>query len=520
LEFLTSAMKLGTKLILPLVLTTIAIMVVHGYFSIEQEGENSVREIRVGMRGFTRAIQGALIGLYGDDHDLASTQEFIDKVGPRGNIHGVIVYNVRGDQVAVSSSLSDAEEFPDLDPRLVLQLDPRPVLERGAGVDGYLGTPKRLIYYHLEPIFDSEGKLAGAFAIARQGWVIRRAIETRRYRIIGTTSILIVLFCALILFIVRRNLSRPIRKLVERIREIGEGRWDQRIEAAGGDEVSTLAQEFNRMCERLQESYTRLIEEQREKFELGKNLRHSERLASVGQLAAGLAHEIGTPLNIIAGRAEHLLRRRRSPIEMNENLQIIRSQIDRIAGIVRQLLQFSRRREPALRTVDITSLLTNIKRLCEHKTEEKGTEVELVLPPSLPKIKADPDLLQQVFINLYLNSLHAIGEGGRIQIRAQVVQNGASGLSAQNGERWLKILFEDNGPGIAAEDIEHVFDPFFTTKDVGEGTGLGLSVSYGIVKEHGGEISVESEPGSWTRFVILLPILPPSGNRLGENRAT
>ena len=112
--------------------------------------------------------------------------------------------------------------------------------------------------------------------------------------------------------------------------------------------------------------------------------------------------------------------------------------------------------------------------------------------------------MQQVFINLYLNSLYAIGAGGAIKIKAEVTQEPP--LNQANGEEWLKISFEDNGAGIAAEHIDHVFDPFFTTKDIGEGTGLGLSVTYGIVKDHGGAIRVESEPGHFTRFIIHLPI--------------
>jgi len=503
-------MKLGTKLILPLVATTVAIMSVHGYLSLEQDKKNSLREVRVGMRGLTRAVQATLSDLFVEDRNLKSTQEFIDRVGPRGNIHGIVVYDARGKQIAVSASLTDTKAFPDLNPAPVLRLDPRAALQSATGSEGYLGDSGQLIYYHLEPILTPGGKVAGAFVVARQGWAARSDTETRRNRIINTTATLVLLFCALILLIIRNNLSRPIRRFVERVRTLGEGHWDQRIEARGRDEMSLLAREFNRMCERLQESYARLLEEQQQKLQLEKSLRHSERLASVGHLAAGLAHEIGTPLNIISGRAENLLRRPRSPEEMAENLQIIRAQIDRIAGIVRQLLEFSRHREPALRTVDLPALLVNIRRLCEHKINEKSAEIELDIPDPLPKVNADPDLLQQVFLNLYLNSLHAIGEGGKIKIEAQVDQ--------KNGARWLKIVFEDNGPGIPADHIERVFDPFFTTKEVGEGTGLGLSVSYGIVKEHGGEISVESQPGRWTRFTILLPVSPASADGWGKKK--
>lgn len=514
-----SVMKLGTKLIVYLVATVILVMMVHGYLSIRQDKENIYREIRVGMRGLTRAVHAALTDLYGDDQNLEGTQEFIDKVGSRGNIHGLIVYDNSGNRVAVSVSLKDIRAFPDLDPEPVLRIDPGPALEDGKELDGYIQGAKQPIYYRVEPIFNSDRQLVGAFILARQGWGLTNTIEMRRNRIIITTSALIFLLCILILIIVRRNISRPIQELIERIRELGKGHWEQRIEVAGRDEVSFLAQEFNRMCERLQDIYSRLAKEQEEKLKLERDLRHSEKLASVGQLAAGLAHEIGTPLNIISGRAENILRRPRSPEEMNENLHVIRSQIDRIAGIVRQLLEFSRRREPVLRAVDISSLLANVQRLLQHQIEEKRVAVALDLRGALPVIQADPELLQQVFINLYLNSLYVLNTGGTITIRADLTEDEESVPDRANGRSWLKVSFEDNGPGIPPEHIDHVFDPFFTTKDIGEGTGLGLAVSYGIVKEHGGDIRVESEGGGFTRFVIRLPVdLPRAAGkeRTGE----
>jgi signal transduction histidine kinase len=308
-----------------------------------------------------------------------------------------------------------------------------------------------------------------------------------------------------ILFLVQRNISRPIERLVERVRGIGDGRWDKRIEVEGTNEISSLALEFNQMSERLQDLYGRFVQEHHERLSLERSLRQSDKLASVGQLAAGLAHEIGTPLNIIGGRAEFLLRRTRSHEEVSDNLQIIRSQIDRIAGIVRQLLEFSRRREPAFRNVELSPLVQKVIGLLEHKIAEKKVTVALKIDRSLPSVPADPDQLQQVFLNLFLNSLHALGSGGRIGISATIVSS-----EIEDGdygkERKLRVDFEDNGAGIPAEHLSHVFDPFFTTKDVGEGTGLGLSVSYGIIRDHGGEIRVDSKPGEYTRFTILLPV--------------
>ncbi|HEX5023421.1 MAG TPA: ATP-binding protein [Candidatus Binatia bacterium] len=495
-------MKLGTKLIFCLVATLMVTMLVHGYWSIQQDRENIVREMRVGMTGLSRSIQAALRYIYGDAGDIQATQNFVDGVARAGNIHGVVVYNRSAEAVVTSVSLTDTKDFPHLDPAPVLEIDPRPVLASGNSVEGYVENRVHPVYFRIEPILDSRNQIAGAFVLGRRGTGYNLTLQVRRNRIILTTFILIALLTSVILVLVRRNVSRPISELIDRISAIGEGHWEKRIEVRGKDEISSLAVEFNQMCQRLEDLYGRLVKEQQDRLSLERGLRQSDKLASIGQLAAGLAHEIGTPLNIIGGRAEFLLRRPRSEEDLSQNLQIIRSQIDRITRIVRQLLEFSRRREPAFRSLELLPLLNKVIRLLEHKILDRGINVKIQIPETLPAIQADPDQLQQVFINLFLNSLQALEPGGTIKISASTIHNGnGNGAGSDN----LGIEFEDNGGGIPAEHLSHVFDPFFTTKDVGEGTGLGLSVSYGIIKDHGGEIRVESQPGRFTRFIISLP---------------
>ncbi|HEY7317578.1 MAG TPA: ATP-binding protein [Candidatus Binatia bacterium] len=501
-------MNLGTKLIVSLVTVVVLTMTVHGYLSIQQDQETIKRELTVGMRGFSRLLQAGLNQTFAEHADRAATQKFIDTAAPRGNIHGVIVYDLAAKPVARSASLRYGTDFPELDPTPITKLDPRPVLKSGEGVDGYIQQHRNLIYYRIETIVDPDNKPMGAFVLARQGYGTFAIIEQRRNRILMTTIVLVGLLSLLIPILVRRSVTRPIAALIRRIKEMAQGQREQSIEIKGHDEVASLAREFNLMCHQLQASHARLVDEQQEKLKLEQELRHSERLASVGRLAAGLAHEIGTPLAIIGGRAEYLLRRSRSAAELKDNLGVIRSQSDRIAAIVRQLLEFSRRREPVFQPVDLLALLDNVKYLLAHQLQEKNIRVAMQGFSGLPKVDADPDLLQQVFINLFSNSLHALGQGGVVKIGAEITDHGFS-QAALATNRWLRISFEDNGVGIHPEHIDRVFDPFFTTKDVGEGTGLGLSVSYGIIQEHGGDIRVESEPGQFTRFMIYLPTEQP-----------
>lgn len=500
-------MKLGTKIILLIVFTVALTMTVHGYLSIKQDEENVIRGTRLGMRGFAQAVRVALRDIYADHQNIGATEEFARAVAPRGNIHGLIVYDLDARPVAISSSLSFPSDFPELDPGPVLKLDPRPVLRDKTELEGYIRDAKTMIYYRIERIDNDRGEPVGAFVLARHGAGLAAAIAERRNRIIATSAALVVGLSVLVWVIVQRSIARPIHHLIERVREVARGQWQQRIEIAGRDEVAALAREFNLMSEELQNSYQRLVQEQAEKLRLERELRRSERLASVGQLAAGLAHEIGTPLNIISGRAEHLLRRSRSADEVRSNLQIIGSQSQRIAAIVRQLLDFSGRREPAFRHVDVSALLRRAKELVEHQLENRSIRVELEDRQALPALRGDPELLQQVFLNLYTNSIHALERGGSIRIRMEPGTDGAVASGAQRS--CVRIYFEDNGPGIAPENLGRVFDPFFTTKDIGEGSGLGLSVAFGIIKDHGGEIRVESELGKFCRFIIELPGASP-----------
>ncbi len=480
-------------------------MAIHGYLSIQQDQENIERGVRLGMRGFAQAVRAALRDLYADNENIEATREFAIAVAPRGNIHGLIIYDINAQPVAISPSLNYPGDFPELNPAPILRLDPRPALREKKESEGYLRDQNVFIYYRIEPIYSSGGRMTGAFVLARHGTALISSIADRRNRIMITTSALILLLSLFVWIIVQRSVARPIHRLIERIRAVGRGHWEQRIDISGDDEIASLAREFNLMSEELQNMYSRLTAEQLEKLKLEQDLRRSERLASVGQLAAGLAHELGTPLNIISGRAEHLLRRARSVDEMRDNLQIITSQSERITAIVRQLLDFSRRRDPLFRTVDIGVLLKKVTDLLAHQLEKKLIRVDLSCPTPAPQLRADAELLQQVFMNLCANAIYALDIGGVIKIRVEPMGTSQAAGNANGASHGVRVIFEDNGAGIAGENLGRIFDPFFTTKDIGEGSGLGLSVAFGIIKDHAGEIRVESEQGKYTRFVIDLP---------------
>jgi signal transduction histidine kinase len=227
---------------------------------------------------------------------------------------------------------------------------------------------------------------------------------------------------------------------------------------------------------------------------------HSEKLASLGVLAGGVAHEINNPLMVILGRTELMLMDEDQSALIKKNLETIRVETERIAEIVQGLLTFARKsRQERIEHLDVNDVLDRTLMLSEHQLTIGNVQVIKQLDDKLPQIQANPGQLQQVFMNLIINAHHAMPNGGVLTVRTGLVP-----------QRRVFVEIEDSGCGIAEDDLNRIFDPFFTTKEEGKGTGLGLSVSRNIIENHGGLIGVESTPGVGTLFRIVLPETPPS----------
>ena len=236
-------------------------------------------------------------------------------------------------------------------------------------------------------------------------------------------------------------------------------------------------------------------------------LRHADRLNVIGTLAAGVAHEIGTPLNVISGNAE-LIVRTRNEGEIRSMASTIRDQTDKISAIIRHLLDFGRRAGVKKATLDLGELARSAATLLTPIARKR--DIVLVVEPGDAPVEVRGNLseLEQVVSNLVLNAIQAM-DHGKITLRV-----GVTSRPDAETDTFGAIIVEDEGPGIGADVLPHIFEPFFTTKGVGEGTGLGLSVSYGIVRDHGGSIEVESTRGRGARFTVLLPRAPREALRL------
>ena len=307
--------------------------------------------------------------------------------------------------------------------------------------------------------------------------------------------------------------GRPLGKLAQKARRIGAGDLSGRLDFSQRDEIGELAREFDAMCERLAQARSSLAGETEARVRAIEQLRHADRLATVGKLASGIAHEVGTPLGVALVRANMISSGRISGEEARQGANIIGEQVERIARIVRQLLDFARgqsvrppgeglRRAP----VDVASLVEKTLSLVQPLADKRQLTLDFHAAPGLPKPLLDEGQIQQVLLNLVVNAIHASDHPGKVMVDLSVANMTApADLGGAHGE-YLCLSVADQGVGIPPEIRPRIFEPFFTTKSVGEGTGLGLSVAYGIVREHRGWIDVQSAAREGTRFSVYLPL--------------
>jgi len=241
-----------------------------------------------------------------------------------------------------------------------------------------------------------------------------------------------------------------------------------------------------------------LVQNQHLLSETQQQLRFTQRVAELGTLAASMAHEIGTPMNVILGRAEMLMRQTDDET-MKKGLGIITAQVERITRLMNQLLAVARRGPPNFRPVDLRDVVTNCLDAVEERLSQHCVQVVSEYDEELPHIHGDSDLMMQVLLNLVLNAVQAMPESGTLRVAA-----------VREGEQYIRLTVADTGHGIPPDVLPTIFEPFVTTKARGQGTGLGLTVVLGIVQEHGGSITVESTLGQGTTFTLLLPTVAPS----------
>lgn len=319
---------------------------------------------------------------------------------------------------------------------------------------------------------------------------------------------MMLLICSFFVFWLGASMvGRPVQSLVEQAHSIASGDLTgEVILSERKDEIASLSNELNKMFEQLREAQRRLAEETSKRISAIEQLHHTERLATVGKLASGLAHELGTPLNVVSGRAQMIASQDLSAAEVVQYARIIREQADRMTGIVQQLLAYSRRHTPRKTRTDVRACIDRVLTVLRPVAEEKDVRFNVHGKERPHEVNADSTQIEQVLTNLVMNAIQAMPGGGEVEVR--IDQEQATPPTDKGGaeQTYLCLKVRDEGVGISKEALEHIFEPFYTTKGSSQGTGLGLSIARDIVQDHGGWIAAESEPVRGSCFAIYLPM--------------
>ena len=303
-----------------------------------------------------------------------------------------------------------------------------------------------------------------------------------------------------------RFLGRPLQRMIEQTQRIAAGDLDSRLDLKSNDELEQLAESVNKMCSELKATQVLAQKESTGRLQVIEQLRHEDRLKTVGRLASGVAHELGTPLNVVAGRAQLIASGELPAEEVLSSAKTIQHEAGRMTTIIRHLLDFPRRRTPQRSPVDVRTLIDETGRMLESMASKRNVTIVVDADDAECTAAIDAGQIKQVISNLIVNAIQSMPTGGQVHVDVTHRQTTRLIASDEAPANFICVRVRDEGGGISAEDLPHVFEPFFTTKSVGEGTGLGLSISYGIVQEHGGFVDVESQLGHGSCFSVYLPM--------------
>ncbi len=470
-------MRIATRLVLVLGLTTTAVMVIYGFIALEQR-EALLRDA------------------------LARETETL----------------ARSAQVVVNNALRDGR-FEDLD-RVLNRIAEDPetlvaaVLDRegrvlaGGPADALtcMEAGRALTAESLHGWVDCDGDArwvtlpvrdpAARILLGRRATVLERDRASSRRRILATTLVLAAAAAGVIVLVLRRTLSAPLAHIMTGVRTLGGPAPPRPVPLPrSGGELRELAAGFNEMAERLEGKRQALVKEGEERLALERKLRSTEKFAALGRLAGGLVHEIGSPLNVISIRAEAIEAAPDTSDAVRREARDIVAHVERIARLIHGLRHVGRGHPLETGPVDLTRVLAQAAEDARERAGAPGVPVQV--EPSGPiGATGDETLLRHAIANIALNAIQAVaGQSGAGEVRMRI----------ERERGGVRIVVEDDGPGLRDEVRRRLFEPFFTTREVGEGMGLGLAISQGIVEEHGGEVRLEERDGRGTRAVLWLP---------------
>jgi signal transduction histidine kinase len=510
-------MRIATKLTLVLLLTVSAVLAAFGYIRMQQERARLTEELQQEVVILTNAIRLIVEHALRDRRPEDIRQLLAEIVRDPHPVDRIRIFDTR---LAETGSAS-------IEPAVTTDV-PRSVWERalqdGTPQARYLDIPGRPVVYVVLPLKDLRGRIIGGLEVVHLATRVRRLIREATHELILRMGLLSLTIAIVIWLTVRVSIRRPVRALVRAALAVGRGNLDERIPLRRRDEIGQLASAFNRMADELQAAQERTRSEAQARLELERQLQQEQKLSAVGRLASEIAHEIGTPLNIISGRTEVI--RKGLPVDhpLHRHIATVLHQVERITGIIRQLLGYARPRQPKIAPLSVEPVLHRVVDLLEPLARRHQVRLAAQVPPALPPIQADPDLIQQVLLNLVTNALDATPAGGQVRLSASADPSDGDSSAAESRPRisrgvaatpYITLQVADTGCGIPSERLEKIFEPFFSTKERRGGTGLGMPIVEDIVRAHRGAIDIESVERLGTTVRLRWPAAAVSEDAVG-----
>ncbi|HTS24739.1 MAG TPA: ATP-binding protein [Bryobacteraceae bacterium] len=500
--------RLGRKLMLSITVIVIIVAAVSGLVNVKTEERQLLNTIIRGADQLSKGITSATWHAMLDDHREAA-YEVMATIASRQGIDRIRMFN-RGGQLVFSTNAEDTRSVPAL-PDLSSHVRVRPGrLEMLTPIYNERSCSQAECHAHPAGV-----KVLGVLDLALNLEPVDHEVANLKYRVLLVTGVEITLISLFIIYFTRRFLGRPIEKLIQACKAVSQMELDQPLGIVhSSEELDELARTFDVMRDRLRTAVAEInqftqnletkVEERTEQLKVAqKKLQQTDRLASLGQLSASVAHEINNPISGVLNLSMLLQRMLKDDgvppnriEEFRKYLSQVTSETSRVGRIVSDLLAFSRRSKPQRVPTDLNKIVRMTLSLSQHKMKLNNVLVETSLSESLPAAQCDASQIQQVVLNLLLNAAEA----------TQAKRERRVMVATAPGRGEVVLTVSDNGEGIPPENLTKVFDPFFTTKSEGKGVGLGLAVSYGIIQAHGGDIEVKSQVGEGTTFTVTLPL--------------
>ena len=491
--------KISNKLIIAVGSVAITIIAIFSYFIIESQKQALISQIEHHANQLSETVKS------GTKYDMLLNQRdrvhrIIDSMGKQAGIDKIRIFNKEG-EIIYSSAKEDIGELVDKQAESCYAchavdqpLERISITERTRIFELKDGSQNLGI---INPIYNEPGcwqaschahdagqKVLGVLDVTMSLDEVEEQIAANEMRMATFAISAIIIISLIIWFFVQHLVGKPVRQLVNATNVVASGNLDFKIKNNKKDELGQLANSFNAMTHKLADAQRQLIQ--------------SDKLASLGRLAAGVAHEINNPLTGVLTYSSFLLKRANGNADMKNDLEVIVRETKRCREIVKGLLDFARQVPVQKTQVAIPAVIEHVLTIIDNQLRLKKARVQKEIAANLPTIHADANQMEQVFMNLLVNAADAVeNEGGEIVVTAERRQ--------ADSKEFLEVKIHDNGCGIPREDLTEIFEPFYSTKGQ-KGTGLGLAVVWGIIEKHGGKITVDSETGKGTRFTVRLPI--------------